>query len=101
MKTSIREENSQNQNVRGTLWGEKKRLPPQELEWLSGQSSTGGKSDRGLGPGQRLQAPAWTQRQPGETETVLCVESDFWDKRNRMKNAECLVAAVRHEKREE
>lgn len=52
-KTLIREENSQNQNVRCTLWGEEKHLPLQELDRLHGESSTWRKSDKSLGPGQR------------------------------------------------
>lgn len=58
-------------------------------------------SDRSLGPGQWLPAPPPTQRQPAETELVLCGESDFWGKRNRRKSSGCLLAAVKHEKREE
>lgn len=57
-----------------------------------------GGSNGSLSLGQPLYA---TQRQPVELGTVLCDESDFWDKRNQMKNAEYLVAAMKHERKEE
>lgn len=88
MKTLIGEESSQDQNVRCTPWGEKKHLQLQEpeLRW---------KRQHREEKRQRPPAPAWTQRQPVETESVLCVESGFWDKRNQMKNDESVMAAVK------
>lgn len=77
-------------------------------EWAWGGNGSGVRVEWGMtheqqkpGPGQRLRVSAPTQRQPAEMETVLCGESDFWDKRNRMENDECLVAAMKDEKKEE
>lgn len=66
---------------------------------LCGESSKGRKSDRSLGPlAQRPRASAQTRCQPADTGTVLCVESDFWDKRNQTEIDGCLGAVVKHEK---
>lgn len=65
-----------------------------------GKAARRGKATE-AGPRTAHRASAQTQRQPAVTETGLSVESDFWDKRNQMQNAECLAAAVKHEKREE
>lgn len=66
-----------------------------------GKAAGGGEATEAWGQDSGSEPSAWTQRQPGEMETVLCVESDFWDKRNQMKNDECLVAAMKEEKKEE
>lgn len=63
-----------------------------------GKAARGGEATEAWGPGQWLPASAQTQRQPAETGTILCVESDFWDKRNQMENDGCFVAAMKHEK---
>ena len=77
----------------------KKHLPPWEPRSYVGKAARGGKATEAWGPqhsGPR--ASAQTRCQPADTGTVLCVESDFWDKRNQTEIDGCLVAVVKHEK---
>lgn len=62
------------------------------------RKATQGERSSSLGLGQGLQALAHTQRPPAGLGTVPCVGSGFWDKRNRMKDDECVEAAMKHEK---
>lgn len=77
----------------------------QELRKLDNKSSLGwgwgGGKQLKPGPRTAARSPGPTQRQPVELGTVLCDESDFWGKKNRMKNVECLVAVMKHERKEE
>lgn len=77
----------------------------QELRKLDDKSSLGwgwgGGKQLKPGPRTAARSPGPTQRQPVELGTVLCDESDFWGKKNRMKYVECLVAVMKHERKEE
>lgn len=100
MKTLIREENSQSQNVRCSLWGEKSTGLCRRWRGYVGKAAQGREATEARAR-HSTRASAYTRCQPAVTETVPCVGSGFWGKRNRRKNAECLAAAVRQEKREE